>query len=61
MSNNGAEKTHTFAVLVENKFGVLAKVASLFSARGYNIDSLCVGVTQDPSVSRITLVTSGDV
>jgi acetolactate synthase-1/3 small subunit len=65
MPNNGdyneAEQKHTFAVLVENKFGVLAKVASLFSARGYNIDSLCVGVTQDPSVSRITLVTSGDV
>lgn len=61
MPNNGAEQKHTFAVLVENKFGVLAKVASLFSARGYNIDSLCVGVTQDPSISRITLVTSGDV
>lgn len=57
---NGGEKKHTFAVLVENKFGVLAKVASLFSARGYNIDSLSVGVTQDPSVSRITLVTRGD-
>ncbi len=61
MPNNDAEQKHTFAVLVENKFGVLAKVASLFSARGYNIDSLCVGVTQDPSISRITLVTSGDV
>lgn len=61
MPNNGAEQKHTFAVLVENKFGVLAKVASLFSARGYNIDSLCVGMTQDPSISRITLVTSGDV
>jgi acetolactate synthase-1/3 small subunit len=59
--NNGGDEKHTFAVLVENKFGVLAKVASLFSARGYNIDSLCVGVTQDPSVSRITLVTSGDI
>ncbi len=64
MSNNNGkndiEKKHTFAVLVENKFGVLAKVSSLFSARGYNIDSLCVGVTQDPSISRITLVTRGD-
>ena len=62
-NNNGkneTENTHTFAVLVENKFGVLAKVSSLFSARGYNIDSLCVGVTQDPSISRITLVTRGD-
>lgn len=59
-SENSKETLHTIAVLVENKFGVLAKVASLFSARGYNIDSLCVGVTQDPSVSRITLVTRGD-
>lgn len=63
-NNNGQqnqqEQTHTIAVLVENQFGVLAKVASLFSARGYNIDSLCVGVTQDPSISRITLVTHGD-
>ncbi|MEE9239847.1 MAG: acetolactate synthase small subunit [bacterium] len=57
---NGMNETHMIAVLVENKFGVLAKVASLFSARGYNIDSLCVGTTQDPSVSRITLVTRGD-
>lgn len=59
-NKNTNDDTHTIAVLVENKFGVLAKVASLFSARGYNIDSLCVGVTQDPSVSRITLVTRGD-
>ena len=59
-SGNSKETLHTIAVLVENKFGVLAKVASLFSARGYNIDSLCVGVTQDPSVSRITMVTRGD-
>ena len=59
-NNNAKNDSHTIAVLVENKFGVLAKVASLFSARGYNIDSLCVGVTQDPSVSRITLVTRGD-
>ncbi len=59
-NKNATDETHTIAVLVENKFGVLAKVASLFSARGYNIDSLCVGVTQDPSVSRITLVTRGD-
>lgn len=59
-NNDGMNETHTIAVLVENQFGVLAKVASLFSARGYNIDSLCVGVTQDPSISRITLVTRGD-
>jgi acetolactate synthase-1/3 small subunit len=53
-------KKHTVAVLVENRFGVLTRVAGLFSARGYNIESLSVGETQDPDVSRITIVTSGD-
>jgi len=48
------------SVLVENKFGVLAKIAGLFSGRGFNIDSLCVGETLDPSVSRMTIVTRGD-
>ena len=47
---------HTLSVLVENKFGVLARVAGLFSARGFNISSLAVGETQDPSVSRMTIV-----
>jgi acetolactate synthase-1/3 small subunit len=51
---------HTLAVLVENKSGVLSRVASLFSRRGYNIDSLAVGVTEDPEISRITLVVHGD-
>jgi acetolactate synthase-1/3 small subunit len=51
---------HTIAVLVENKFGVLSRVAGLFSARGYNIESLSVGETLDPSVSRMTLVVRGD-
>ena len=51
---------HTIAVLVENKFGVLSRVAGLFSARGYNIESLSVGETLDPSVSRMTLVVNGD-
>lgn len=46
---------HTIQVLVENKFGVLARIASLFSARGYNIDSLAVGETQDPSTSCMTI------
>jgi len=50
----------TISVLVENKFGVLARVASLFSGRGYNIESLCVAETIDPTVSRMTIVTSGD-
>ncbi|PIW66571.1 MAG: acetolactate synthase small subunit [Candidatus Omnitrophica bacterium CG12_big_fil_rev_8_21_14_0_65_43_15] len=51
---------HTILVLVENKFGVLARVAGLFSARGYNIDSLTVGETEDPMVSRMTIVVKGD-
>lgn len=51
---------HTISVLVENQFGVLARVAGLFSARGFNIDSLAVGETEDSSVSRITLVVHGD-
>lgn len=51
---------HTISVLVENKFGVLTRVAGLFSGRGYNIDTLNVGPTQDPSVSRMTIVTRGD-
>ncbi|MCK5450600.1 MAG: acetolactate synthase small subunit [Candidatus Omnitrophica bacterium] len=48
------------AVLVENKFGVLARVSGLFSARGFNIDSLAVGETEDPEVSRITVVVDAD-
>jgi acetolactate synthase-1/3 small subunit len=51
---------HTISVLVENKFGVLARVAGLFSGRGYNIESLCVAPTTDPSVSQMTIVTTGD-
>ena len=52
--------THTISVLVENHFGVLARVAGLFSARGFNIDSLAVGETEDSSVSRMTIVVQGD-
>jgi acetolactate synthase I/III small subunit len=51
---------HTISVLVENKFGVLTRVAGLFSGRGYNIDTLNVGPTQDPNLSRMTIVTRGD-
>ncbi len=47
---------HTISVLVENKFGVLARVAGLFSARGYNIASLAVSETLDPSISYMTIV-----
>ncbi len=51
---------HTLSVLVENEFGVLSRVASLFSARGFNIESLCVAETLDPSLSLMTIVTHGD-
>ncbi len=51
---------HTLAVLVENQPGVLSHVAGLFARRGYNIESLAVGETEDSSISRITLVVEGD-
>ena len=51
-----ANMRHTISVLVENKFGVLARIAGLFSARGFNIESLAVGETEDPTVSRMTIV-----
>ena len=51
---------HTISVLVNNQAGVLSRVSNLFSARGYNIDSLVVGVTDDPKISRITIVVKGD-
>lgn len=51
---------HTISVLVENHFGVLARISGLFSMRGYNIESLCVGTTEDPTISRMTVVVQGD-
>jgi acetolactate synthase I/III small subunit len=51
---------HTISVLVNNHAGVLSRVSNLFSARGYNIDSLVVGITDDPKVSRMTIVVRGD-
>ncbi|HEU4480381.1 MAG TPA: acetolactate synthase small subunit [Actinomycetota bacterium] len=48
--------THTLSVLTENKPGVLARVSSLFARRGFNIDSLAVGETEDPAISRMTIV-----
>lgn len=51
---------HVISVLVENHFGVLARIASMFSSRGFNIDSLAVGETTDPTISRITVVSHGD-
>ncbi len=51
---------HTLSVLVENHSGVLSRVAGLFSRRGFNIDSLAVGVTENPDISRMTIVVDGD-
>lgn len=50
---------HIISILIENEAGALSRVAGLFSARGYNIESLTVAPTEDPSLSRMTLVTSG--
>ena len=51
---------HTLAILVENKPGVLTRVAGLFSRRGFNIESLAVGITENKDISRITILVSGD-
>ena len=54
------EHRHTLSILVENKFGVLARIAGLFSGRGFNIDTLNVAPTKDPAFSRMTVVVKGD-
>ena len=51
---------HIISVLMENEAGALSRVAGLFTARGYNIESLTVAPTEDPTLSRMTLVTTGD-
>lgn len=51
---------HTISILVENKFGVLTRISGMFSGRGFNIDTLNVGPTQDPKMSRMTVVVQGD-
>jgi len=51
---------HTISVIVENKPGVLSRVSGLFARRGFNIESLAVGVTEDPNISRMTIVAEGD-
>lgn len=51
---------HVITLLVENEFGVLARIAGLFSGRGFNIESLCVAESMDPTMSTMTLVTRGD-
>jgi acetolactate synthase-1/3 small subunit len=50
---------HTFSVLVENRAGVLSRIAGLFARRAFNIESLAVGVTEDPAFSRVTIVAEG--
>ncbi len=59
MSGDQAQQ-HTLTALVENRPGVLARVAGLFSRRGFNIESLAVSITEDPTVSRMTIVVNGD-
>lgn len=60
-SNSNEHMTqHTISMLVENHFGTLNRIAGLFAAKGYNIDSLTVGPTEDEAISRMTIVTSGD-
>jgi acetolactate synthase-1/3 small subunit len=56
---NAAPARHIIAILLQNEAGALTRVAGLFSTRGYNIESLSVAATDDPTVSRITLVTKG--
>jgi len=53
-------KRHTISILVDNKFGAFNRIAGLFAAKGYNIDSLRVGPTEDEGVSRMTIITRGD-
>ena len=54
-----SRKRHIVSILLQNEVGALTRVASLFSTRGYNIESLNVAPTDDPTVSRLTLVTTG--
>ena len=58
-NTEAAEKRHIISILLENEAGALSRVAGLFSARAYNIESLTVAPTDDPSLSRMTLVTTG--
>jgi acetolactate synthase-1/3 small subunit len=57
----GEQERHILSILVDNQAGVLSRIAGLFSSRGFNIESLCVAETTDPLISRIVLVTVGDM
>ena len=61
MTNNIDNKKHILSLLVENEPGVLARISGLFSGRGFNIESLCVAETNEENISRVTLVTIGDL
>lgn len=60
MSENTQNQSHVLSVLVQNDHGVLSRISGLFAARGFNIDSLTVGETHDPRISRMTLAVHGD-
>ena len=60
ITTDGSQEMHTISVLVENKPGVLARVSGLFARRGFNIESLTVSITEDASVSRMTIVVTGE-
>lgn len=62
VSSNGSDvsQRHTISILVENKFGAFHRIAGLFAAKGYNIDSITVGPTEEEDISRMTIVTRGD-
>jgi len=60
MANKGIVKQHVVSTLVENRAGTLSRVSGLFSRRGFNIDSLTVGETDNPSISRMTIAVTGE-
>jgi len=61
MNNNENNKKHIISLLVDNEPGVLTRITGLFSGRGFNIESLSVAETTEPNVSRVTIVTNGDM
>jgi len=61
MSNNENDQKHILSLLVDNEPGVLTRITGLFSGRGFNIESLSVAETTEPNVSRVTIVTTGDM
>ncbi len=61
MNHETENKKHILSLLVENEPGVLARISGLFSGRGFNIESLCVAETNEANISRVTLVTTGDM